>query len=261
MSKESRRDFLKKAGKTIVTGAGWTAVSVLGIGAAGCSENLWCDYCKDCTYYCKSCTNCTSGTGDETVTTGVRLVLSGWGFSSTAIYKINAATAISQVSQATNQFGTWNGATFSGNFTIQHKIYDDVRVEVSRDLFTNPAYSEMVFNSFNTSESSVDMVFNSFPAGVYFSIKSNQPPQSSIGTVNVVIRDQSGNNITSGITDANGIIKFDLQQSGSSINLNVPYTAHFSKTGFADTQSAFTVTPDASGAVSGYVEVIYMATA
>ena len=262
MSENTRREFLKKTGKAIVSGMGWSAVSILGIQASGCSDsNFWCDYCKSCTYSCNDCTSCTSSTGDETITTGVRLILSGWGFSSQVLYNVNASTDINDTTMTTGQFGTWNGNVFSGNFSIQHRSYDDVRVEISRDIFTNPLYTEATFKTFNTSESSVDMTFNTFPTGVYFSVKSNQPPQSSIGTVGVTIKEQaSGTTVATETTDANGIIKFELGQAGGALNTGVPYIAEFTKAGFQTTTLNFTVNTD-GGTTAGYVEVVYLPTA
>jgi hypothetical protein len=257
---ESRRDFLKKTGKAILTGAGWSAISLLGIGAAGCGNSGYssCSYYTDCNY----CTNCTSSYtyGDDRIRTDVILTLGGSGFSSDNIYTIKVHSSLDTASYDTDEYGYWTGNQYRDTVYIDHKKNEDVVVEVSKSIFPDQNYSEKTTQAFNTDKDEVSINFTSFPVGVYFSVKFNQN-NSPIGTVNVTVNDQANNVVTTGTTNTNGIIKLSIADDTNPqnpIKIGIPYTAVFSKTTFKNTTQSFTVQPDSTGIVNSSTFVVYM---
>jgi hypothetical protein len=274
--KDTRRDFLTKSGKAIISGATWTAVSMFGLGATGCDSNWACsDYCTNCTSYCTnctsgsgSCTNCTSSctynTNNNTyVYTSFNITLSGSGFSSNAVYQVSITTKYVQLTKGTDDktFGSWNGDSFTGNFNlVQHDRTESILIEVKRDIFSSPQLTERQSTSLATQMTSATLSFNSFPIGLYFSVKSNIT-NTSIGTVDITIRDQSNNTVTSGTTDANGVIKFAVNDPSNNyaIKPGVTYSALCVKTGFKEASQTAIIQTSTSGNLSSSAYVVYMA--
>ncbi|HPZ07820.1 MAG TPA: hypothetical protein PL110_06890 [Candidatus Eremiobacteraeota bacterium] len=277
--KGSRREFLQKAGKTIITGAGWTAISLFGLSSAGCERYGLCGgYCTGCTSYCENCTGCTgctrsctssctttctSGTTGGNIQTKTQLLLNGWGFTDTAIYHIIASSGSQSVSRYTDDYtlGQWyNSHEFQGNITIEHKSNEEVTVEIKRDLISDPKVTERVSKTFTTSYISYNLTFDWFPVGVYFSVKSNIT-NTPVGTVNVTIKDQGGSLIISDITDTGGIAKYyvaDPINTYYPLKSGTPYTAYFNREGFKEAIQSFTIQSDSYGISGSSAFVVYM---
>lgn len=271
--KDTRREFLTKSGKAIISGATWTVVSMFGLGAAGCDSNWSCSgSCTNCTSYCtnctsSSCTNCTSSCtyniNNTYIYTSFAITLSGSGFASNTIYQVSINTKYGQTSKSTDDktFGTWSGDSFTGNINlVQHDKTESILIEVKRDVFSSPQLTEKQSTSIATQMTSASISFNSFPVGLYFSVKSNLT-NTSIGTVDITIKDQGGNLITSGTTDANGVIKFAVNDPSNNyaIQPGVTYTAYCVKTGFKDASQTAIIQTSSSGSSSSSSYVVYMA--
>ncbi len=272
-----RRDFLKKAGKAVLTGAGWTAVSLFGLNSTGCEGYGWCSgSCTNCTSYCKNCTGCTgctssctstciSGTGGTGIKTKIQILLSGWGFINNATYKVTAKSESQEILKDTDDtsFGQWSGAhDFQGILTVEHKSSEQISLEVKRDIIADPKLTEKITKKFTTSSTTYNISIDYFPVGVYFSVKSNVT-NTPVGTVNVTIKDEAGNTVVSDITDTNGLIKFYVTDPLNTYPLktSTSYTAFFSRNGFSDTSQSFNIQTDSSGVAASSAFVVYMSPA
>lgn len=271
--KDTRREFITKSGKAIISGATWTAVSMFGLGATGCDSNWACsDYCTNCTSYCtnctsSSCTNCTSSCtyniSNSYIYTSFAITLSGSGFASNTVYQLSISTKYVQLTKTTDDktFGSWNGDTFTGNFNlVQHDKTESVSIEVKRDIFSSPQLTEKQSTAIATQMTSASISFNSFPVGLYFSVKSNIT-NTPIGSVDITVKDQSNNFVTSGTTDANGVIKFAVNDASNNyaIKPGITYTAYCVKTGFKDASQSAIIQSSTSGNISSSAYVVYMA--
>jgi hypothetical protein len=272
-----RRDFLKKAGKAVLTGAGWTAVSLFGLNSAGCEGYGLCTSgCTNCTSYCKNCTgctgctssctsctsSCTSGTGGTSIKTKIQILLSGWGFINNASYKVMAKSESQEILKDTDDtsFGQWSAThNFNGNLTVEHKSSEQISVEVRRDLIADPKLTEKIVKTFTTASTAYNLSIDYFPVGVYFSVKSNVT-NTPVGTVNVTVKDQAGNSVVSDVTDTNGLIKFYISDPINTYPLktSIEYTAYFSRSGFTESSQSFTIQTDSSGVAVSSAFVVYM---
>ena len=259
--KESRREFIKKAGKTILTGVGWTAVSLLGLESTGCGSSnsgYGCTYSTDCSYSCNTCTS--YNYGDDVISTLTRISLNGSGFiyDASNYYTIILSSAYDKRSVTTNEFGNWNGNSFYGILSILHKKDEVVSITAKKRIFSSPEYYDQVLQSYNTYKDEIDITFNWFPVGAYFNVRYNNTSVSNV----IVSITQNGSPITSGTTDSSGIVKFYCEDPNSitpgtnyPLKVNTSYTATFSKTGLGTTTKNFTINYN-QGIISSVISVV-----